>query len=258
MKPVSYRSRDGLTIPGYLTLPPGRPLNGLPLVVLAHGGPFYRDTWEFDPWVQLLANRGYAVLQANFRGSTGYGRDYMARGFGEWGTGMINDLIDGVGWLAGDGIVDASRVCIMGASYGGYAAIWSAISAPQVYRCAISFAGVTDLEDLMRHDRNFFYPTTYRWWRRRIDGDAGMDLKAISPTDQAGQLSRPLLLVDGTEDRRVPVDQARKLRRVLQRADKPVEYLELPDVRHGFAKDADHIRFLSVADAFLARHNPAD
>ena len=138
VRPVSYRSRDGLTIRGYLTLPPGRAERGLPLVVLPHGGPFVRDSWTFNPEVQFLASRGYAVLQPNFRGSTGYGRDFVERGYGQFGGGMIDDIDDGVDWLVSEGIANASRVCIMGSSYGGYAAIWAAMRSPQRYRCAIS------------------------------------------------------------------------------------------------------------------------
>lgn len=258
MQTVSYRSRDGLTIPAYLTLPVGRLPKGLPLVVMPHGGPFARDHWGFDAEVQFLANRGYAVLQPNYRGSTGYGREYMAKGFGQFGTGIINDINDGVQWLVADGTVDRSRVCIMGGSFGGYAAIWGTMTAPDIYRCAISFAGVTDLEDLMKHDRTYLYPVGYQWWRRKIEGDSQANFKEISPTDQADRLIRPLLLVHGEEDRRVPVEQAAKLARILDRKDKTYRFLRMKDVRHGFSKDSEHIEYLQAVDDFLARYNPAD
>ena len=129
-RPISYQSRDGLTIRGYLTLPPGRPERDLPLIVMPHGGPFLRDSWSFDPRVQFLASRGYAVLQPNFRGSTGYGRDFVERGYGQLGAGMIDDIDDGVEWAIREGIADRARVCIMGSSYGGYAAIWARDAQP--------------------------------------------------------------------------------------------------------------------------------
>ncbi len=135
VNPVAYRSGDGLEVPAYLTLPVGRAPKQLPLIVMPHGGPFARDSWEYNPWVQFLANRGYAVLQPNFRGSTGYGRDYLMKGFGEFGTGMQNDISDGVRWLIREGIADPARVRIMGASFGGYAAMWGAITTPELYSC---------------------------------------------------------------------------------------------------------------------------
>jgi dipeptidyl aminopeptidase/acylaminoacyl peptidase len=142
---VRYAARDGLSIPAYLTTPVGRDPKGLPLIVLPHGGPFARDKWQYETWVQFLANRGYAVLQPNFRGSTGYGTEYVDRASGEFGRKMQDDLDDGVRWLSDKGLVDAKRVCIMGASYGGYAAMWGAARSPELYRCAISFAEVRTL-----------------------------------------------------------------------------------------------------------------
>ncbi|MDP2326316.1 MAG: S9 family peptidase [Gammaproteobacteria bacterium] len=255
---VSYRSRDGLEIPSYLTLPVGRNPRNLPLVVMPHGGPFARDSWRYDPWVQFLANRGYAILQPNFRGSTGYGRDYLEKGFGQYGTGIIDDISSGVRWLISEGIADPARVCIMGASFGGYAAMWGAITAPQLYRCAISFAGVTDIRDMMSYDKTFLYPVNYRWLRHRIEGDDKLDLDTISPVRHADQLEVPLLLVHGTADRNVPFRQAEKMARALKNARKPFEFVKLKDVRHGFRTDDEHTRFLSAVDAFLAKYNPAD
>ncbi|MBN8279335.1 MAG: S9 family peptidase [Gammaproteobacteria bacterium] len=258
VKSVSYRSHDGLTIPAYLTLPAGRAPRGLPLIVVPHGGPFARDVWEFDPWVQFLANRGYAVLQPNYRGSTGYGREFIQKGFGQFGTGMMEDINAGVRWLVADGVADPARVCIMGGSFGGYAALWGAITAPDLYRCAISFAGVTDFEDMMTYDREYLLPVTYKWMKNRLDGTGDQDLKAISPTDQAERLTRPVLLVHGEEDRTVPIEQSIKLAHALKRLDKTFEFVRMEDVRHGFATDAQHTAFLTKVDDFLARYNPAD
>jgi len=259
VRPISFRSRDGIDIPGYLTLPPGRPEQGLPLVLMPHGGPFARDSWEFDPWVQFLASRGYAVLQANFRGSTGYGRAYVERGFGQWGSGMIDDLEDGVDWLAGRGVIDPGRVCIMGASYGGYAALWAPIRNPGRYRCAVSFAGVADVRAMLRYDRRRFAAPRYsREWRRRVEGEARTDLDAISPLRQAARLRTPVLIAHGERDTNVPPSQSRNLVRALTRTGAAVESVFYREEGHGFARPQDSADFLRRVEAFLARHNPAD
>jgi dipeptidyl aminopeptidase/acylaminoacyl peptidase len=156
MRAVAYKARDGLAIPAYLTLPAGRGGKALPLIVMPHGGPFVRDTYGYDAWVQYLAAKGYAVLQPNYRGSTGYGREFVEAGNGEWGRGMQDDADDGVKWLAAQGIADPGRVCIMGASYGGYAAMRAAVRNPEIYRCAISFAGISDVAAQLGHDRKTF------------------------------------------------------------------------------------------------------
>jgi dipeptidyl aminopeptidase/acylaminoacyl peptidase len=259
VRPVTYKSRDGTDIPGYLTLPPGRPERGLPLILMPHGGPFARDSWEFDPWVQFLASRGYAVLQANFRGSTGFGRAYVERGFGQWGSGMIDDLEDGVDWLAGQGMIDVRRVCVMGASYGGYVALWAPIRHPDRYRCAISFAGISDLRAMLRYDnRQFAAPRYSREWRRRVQGEERTDLDAISPLRQAERIRIPLLIGHGARDTNVPVAQSRNLVRALERSAAPMESVFYPEAGHGFARAQDQADFLRRVEAFLARHNPAD
>lgn len=259
VRSVTYRSRDGTEIPGYLTLPPGRPERGQPLILMPHGGPFARDSWEFDPWVQFLASRGYAVFQANFRGSTGYGRAYVERGFGQWGSGMIDDLEDGVDWLAGQNIIDPRRVCVMGASYGGYAALWAPIRHPDRYRCAVSFAGVSDVRAMLRYDsRRFAAPRYSREWRRRVEGEERTDLDAISPLQQAARLRVPVLIAHGDKDRNVPVAQSRNLVRALARAGTAAESVFYPEAGHGFARSQDSADFLRRVEAFLARHNPAE
>ncbi|HKE96217.1 MAG TPA: prolyl oligopeptidase family serine peptidase, partial [Povalibacter sp.] len=158
---VSYAARDGLQIPAYLTVPAGREIKALPMVMMPHGGPFARDEWEYDIWAQFLANRGYLVLQPNYRGSTGYGKAFVDKGVGQWGRGMQDDIDDGVKWLVAQGKVDPKRVCIMGASFGGYAAMWAAVRNPDIYRCAISFAGVADIDAMLRYDRQLFSATRY-------------------------------------------------------------------------------------------------
>lgn len=258
VEPVEYRARDGLTIPAYLTLPAGRPAKALPLIVMPHGGPFIRTSWTFDPWVQFLANRGYAVLQPNFRGSTGYGREFVARGFGQWGTGMATDMDDGVDWLVARGTVDSKRVCLLGASYGGYAALWGAIRAPERYRCAISFAGVTDVRAMLRYDGKAMSASRYfRQWRKRVEGEEKTDLSAISPLQQAKRLKVPVLIAHGEKDNNVPVDQSTKLVKALKGSPAPVESLFYKEAGHNFTKSEDSADFLKKVEAFLAKYNPS-
>ncbi|HEY5711621.1 MAG TPA: S9 family peptidase [Allosphingosinicella sp.] len=258
VRPVTYRSRDGLDIHGYLTLPPNGPSTGLPLIVMPHGGPFLRDSWSFDTQVQFLANRGYAVFQPNFRGSTGYGRDFVSRGFGQLGAGMIDDMEDGVDWVVGQGIADPGRVCIMGASYGGYAALWAPIRNPSRYRCAISFAGPTDWRAMLRHDRQYVVPSRYmREYRSRIAGEEATDLNAISPLRQVARMTTPVLIAHGERDRRVPIDQSRDLVSALGRRGATFESHFYPKAVHGFTNSEDSADFLSRVEAFLNRYNPA-
>lgn len=259
VRPISYQSRDGLRIPGYLTLPPGRGERGLPLVLLPHGGPFIRVGWDFDTEVQMLASLGYAVLQPNFRGSTGYGRDHVARGYGQIGGGMIDDMEDGIAWLALQGIIDPARVCIMGSSYGGYAAVWAAMRSPERYRCAISFAGPSDLRSMLRYNANPFIPRRYvRAWRQRIEGEERIDLNAISPFRQAERLRVPVLLAHGVNDRVVPPVQSQQLAQALRRHNATVESVFYRKSAHGFTDQNEAFDYYRRVAAFLARHNPAD
>jgi dipeptidyl aminopeptidase/acylaminoacyl peptidase len=262
VKPVGYSARDGLAIPAYLTLPNGKAERGLPLVVLAHGGPFVRDSWNYDPYVQFLASRGYAVLQPNFRGSTGYGRRFVEQGYGQWGRKMQDDVDDGVDWLVEQGIVDPKRVCIMGASYGGYVALWGAIRNPEKYRCAVSLAGVTDLPGMLKHDRRMFAaPRYFKQWEQRVRGEKETDLKALSPLAQAARLYVPVLIAHGERDTNVPAKQALDLIAALgRRTGKPSEVMPIfyKDEGHGLDEPANVTDFLTRLEVFLAKHNPAD
>jgi TonB family protein len=259
VKPVRYTARDGLSIPGYLTLPRGREAKGLPLILMPHGGPFARDNYRFDPWVQLLASRGYAVLQANFRGSTGYGRAYVEKGHGQWGLAMQDDLDDGVSWLIDQGIADPKRICIMGASYGGYAALWGAIRSPERYRCAVSFAGVTDVRAMLKYDAKVLMaPRYFKDWRARVQGEEKRDLNAISPLQQAARLKVPVLIAHGGRDDIVPFDQGTKMVAALRARGAPVHAAYYPGSGHSFATSADSADFLRRVEAFLEVHNPAD
>lgn len=259
VKAVRYPSRDGLTIRAYLTLPavPSSP-KGLPLIVMPHGGPFARDLGEFDAIAQFLTSRGYAVLQPNFRGSTGFGRDFVERGYGQWGAGMIDDMDAGVDWLAAQGTIDPKRVCMLGTSYGGYAALWAATRDPARYRCAVSMAGISDLRAMLKYDNKVMIARRYaNDWSDRVHGAEKQDLKAISPLQQVDRLVVPVLIAHGERDTNVPPSQSRQLVAALAKRGKPVESVFYPKSGHGFDTVADSVDFMKRVEAFLARHNPA-
>jgi dipeptidyl aminopeptidase/acylaminoacyl peptidase len=256
MRAVRYRARDGLEIRGYLTLPPGRAATGLPLIVMPHGGPFARDEWGYDPWVQYLASKGYAVLQPNFRGSTGFGDRFVAQGDGQWGRGMQDDIDDGVKWLAAQGTADAKRVCIMGASFGGYAAMWAAVRNPDLYRCAISFAGISDVKGQLDYDHKTFDERDFRIWRRRIQGDA-RSLESLSPLNFVAQMKVPILIGHGTADEVVPPDQSERLHQALARLGRAHGYVAYPGEGHSMADPAHEADFLGRVGAFLDANNPS-
>lgn len=257
---IRYTARDGLSIPGYLTLPKDRPASNLPLIVMPHGGPFARDNWDYDRFVQFLASRGYAVLQPQFRGSTGYGKDFVRRGYGQFGKAMQDDLDDGMDWLVRSGQVDPKRVCIMGGSYGGYAALWGAIRNPERYRCAVSLAGVTDLPGILRYDKRMFSaPRYFKAWQRKVKGEADneTDLESVSPLLQADRLTVPVLIVHGDKDYTVPVKQGRQMVAALERRKASVQSVFYPEEGHGLQKEEDIADFLKRLDAFLTTNNPA-
>lgn len=256
---TSYAARDGLEIPAYLTLPYGVEPKALPLIVMPHGGPFLRDEWSYDVWAQFLANRGYLVLQPNYRGSTGYGKAFVEKGMGQWGRAMQNDIDDGVKWLTQQGKADAKRVCIMGASYGGYAAMWAAARNPDVYRCAISFAGISDVPAMLNYDRKTFSaPRYFRNWREKVQGDESFKLETVSPLRAVDRITIPLLIAHGADDDNVPVSQSRKLHEALTKANKAHEFVVYEGEGHGLESPGHAIDFLKRVDAFLGTHNPAD
>lgn len=263
VRPISYLAGDGQRIHGYLTLPAGvSDPSGLPLVVLAHGGPAARDVAGFDWWAQALASRGYVVLQANFRGSTGYGRTFQEAGYGEWGRKMQTDLSDGVRWLAAEGIIDSDRVCIVGASYGGYAAMAGLTLDRGVYRCGVSVAGVSDLRRMVnrearqeRHRDN----QTVRYWNRFMGAVRLNDrtLDALSPAHLASSVDGPLLLIHGRDDTVVPIEQSRIMVDALRRAGKPVEFVEMSGEDHWLSRSDTRQQMLVETVRFLETHNPA-
>jgi dipeptidyl aminopeptidase/acylaminoacyl peptidase len=262
MQVVRYPTRDGREITGYLSLPPDRAPEKLPLVMMPHGGPELRDMMSYDVWVQYLASRGYAVFQPNFRGSSGYGRAFADAGKQQWGAAMQDDLTDGVSHLAGMGVIDPNRVCIFGASYGGYAALAGAAFTPDLYKCAISMSGISDLRDFMRHVSRDepFDDEDLEYWVKQI-GDPRVDeerLRQYSPQEHAAEIRVPVLLIHGSEDWMVPPGQSRDMARALEDAGVPHSYVEIEGVGHSGWPDEEEIRALDQIAAFLAENLPAD
>jgi dipeptidyl aminopeptidase/acylaminoacyl peptidase len=258
-QPLRYTAADGLAIPGYLTLPTGKPPTQLPLVVLVHGGPAARDTADFEWWPQALASRGYAVLQANFRGSA-LGTKFVVAGFGEWGRKMQTDLSDGVRHLAKEGIVDPARVCIVGASYGGYAALAGVTLDPGVYRCAVSVAGVGDVGRMLEWEKRNSSERAQRFWDRfmGVDGPEDPVVQTISPAENAAAANVPVLLIHGKDDTVVPYEQSEAMLRALRRADKNAELVTLKREDHWLSRGETRVQMLQASVAFLHLHNPPD
>ncbi|MEQ1510995.1 MAG: prolyl oligopeptidase family serine peptidase, partial [Sphingopyxis sp.] len=253
VRTIRYRARDGVEIEAVLTLPAGREARGLPLIMLPHGGPFARDSEEWDWWAQFLADRGYAVMQPNYRGSSGYGLAFSRRSEGQWGLAMQDDLDDGVAWAVSQGIADRGRVCIAGASYGGYAAMRAAQRGGGIYRCAISYAGVSDLAAMLRYDRYFLSETGEAHMREEIP-----NVGDVSPIRHPEAFSMPILLMHGAKDLRVLVDQSRSMASALRGAGRQVRYVEQREGDHHFTRQEDRLQFLSEMESFLDTHNPAD
>lgn len=255
---VTYTARDGTTIRAMLTLPKGREAKGLPLIVMPHGGPYgIRDTMDYNSDAQLLANRGYAVIQPNYRGSGGYGAEFYDLGVGQIGRAMQDDLDDAMDWAVAEGIADKARVCMVGGSYGGYAALWSVIRNPERYRCAASWAGVTDWDLILKYDRQFLTRNDSKSWRAKIEGE-DFDLDTVSPYRLAEQLNRPVLLAHGTDDTRVPFSQFRKFSKAAEKAPVKPQELVIEDEGHSFSSPENEQAWYDALVAFLDRHNPAD
>ena len=255
MQPIEVKARDGLALHGYLTLPPAAEGRNLPLVVMPHGGPHGpRDRWGYDPYLQLLATQGYAVLQVNYRGSGGYGPHFEKLGFREWGKKMQDDLTDATLWAIENGIADPERVCIYGWSYGGYAAMMGVIREPDLYACAVPAAGVYD-QDIQYRKADF---TRYsRWGERYIDrviGPTAEHRRLASPVTYVGRIKTPLFVVHGEEDQRVPVEHARALMKALKEAGIEAQYMEKRNEGHGFYKEENRVEFSKALLRFLDTH----
>lgn len=258
-KSVSYTARDGLKIPAYLTLPRGREAKNLPLIILPHGGPYgVRDKLRYDDEVQLLANRGYAVLQPNYRGSGGYGDNLFEKGKGQIGSAMQDDLDDAMDWAVSEGFADKNRVCMVGGSYGGYAALWAVIRNPERYRCAASWAGVTDWRNMLKYDRRYLSRSTNKRWRAEVLGEnETKSLDAFSPMRKAATLSRPVLLAHGDKDSRVPFRQFKRMRDAAEDTGH-LTLLHIEGEGHSFSKKENEKAWYDALVAFLDKHNPAD
>jgi dipeptidyl aminopeptidase/acylaminoacyl peptidase len=255
MEPFSFTSRDGLTIHGYATFPPGAARQGLPTVLNVHGGPWGRDAWGYDPEAQWLANRGYLCVQVNFRGSTGYGKAFVNAGDREWGGRMQDDLVDAVGFATGQGWSDPARVAIYGGSYGGYAALAGAAFTPDLFCCAVDIVGPSNLKTLIETIPPYWAPMIAQFHRRV--GDPAVDeefLWSRSPLSRVSSIRIPLLIAQGANDPRVKQAESEQIVAALREAGIDHEYLLFPDEGHGFAKPENRLRFYAAAERFLARH----
>jgi dipeptidyl aminopeptidase/acylaminoacyl peptidase len=254
IKPITYEARDGLTIHGYLTLPRGGGKN-LPLIVHPHGGPWLRDAWGYNPELQFFANRGYAVLQMNFRGSTGYGRAFWEASFKQWGKKMQDDVSDGVNYAIKQGIADRKRVAIYGGSYGGYATLAGLAFTPELYACGVDYVGVSNLFT--------FIKTIPPYWKPMLDmmyemiGDPERDkalLAEASPALHADQIRAPLLIAQGAQDPRVNIEESNQMVAALNARGVDVEYLVKENEGHGFQNEENRFEFYEAMEAFLERH----
>ncbi len=255
MEPIAFASSDGLTIHGYLT----RPTNGhegpYPLVLDVHGGPWHRDLWGYDPEAQWLANRGYACLQVNYRGSTGYGKDFTNAGDKEWGGKMHQDLVDAVHWAVEQGIADPERVAIFGGSYGGYAALVGATFTPDLFRCAVDIVGPSNLLTFI--DSIPPYWSTYLEVLHQRVGNPETErefLESRSPINRVDQIKIPILIAQGANDPRVKQAESEQIVAAMREKGIDYEYLLFEDEGHGFAKPENRLRFYRTAEGFLARH----
>lgn len=255
IKPISYQSRDGLTIHGYLTTPVGVPAKDLPTVLLVHGGPWDRDNWGFDPMVQWLANRGYAVLQVNFRGSSGYGKQFLNAGNRQWGAKMQDDLIDGVDWTVKQGIANPEKIGIMGGSYGGYASLIGLTFTPNVFAAGVSIVGPSNLVTLLKSIPPYWEPMKAMFRYRVGDLEKEPDfLKSRSPLFFVDRIKAPLLIAQGANDPRVKQSESEQIVAAIRKANKPVEYILYKDEGHGFVRPANNLHLTAKAEEFFGRY----
>ncbi|RMF74252.1 MAG: S9 family peptidase [Planctomycetota bacterium] len=264
MHPEIITSRDGLRLVSYLSLPPGadgdgdaRPERALPMVLLVHGGPWARDVWGYNPLHQWLANRGYAVLSVNFRGSTGFGKNFINAANGEWAGRMHDDLIDAVRWAIDAGVADPKRVAIMGGSYGGYATLVGLTFTPDVFACGVDIVGPSNLVTLLKSIPPYWTPMielfTQRIGDHRTEEGRSL-LEKRSPLTYVKRIRKPLLIGQGANDPRVKQAESDQIVRAMQENKIPVTYVLYPDEGHGFARPANRLAFFAVAEAFLAEH----
>ncbi|CAM3688175.1 Dipeptidyl aminopeptidase/acylaminoacyl peptidase [Bordetella sputigena] len=255
MKPVSFQSRDGLTLHGYLTLPLGRPEQNLPVIVHPHGGPWSRDSWGYDSLVQFLTNRGFAVLQINFRGSTGYGRKFWEAGFGQWGLSMQDDITDGVQWLIAQGIADPKRIGIYGASYGGYATLAGVTFTPDLYAAAVDYVGVSNLFTFMDTIPPYWKPMRERLYDMVGHPEKDKDrLARISPALHVDRIKAPLFIAQGAKDPRVSKAESDQVVEALRKRGVEVDYMVKDNEGHGFRNEENKFEFYEAMEKFFVRH----
>jgi len=255
MKPIEFTSRDGLTIHGYLTLPLGREGKNLPVVVNPHGGPWARDVWGYSPEVQFLANRGYGVLQLNFRGSTGYGRKFWEASFKQWGKSMQDDITDGVQWLIKEGIADPKKVAIYGGSYGGYATLAGVTFTPDLYAAAVDYVGVSNLFTFMKTIPPYWKPLLDMFHEMVGDEEKDKDLfEATSPAMHADKIKTPLFVAQGAKDPRVNKAESDQIVDGLRKRGVAVEYMVKENEGHGFHNEENKFVFYEAMEKFLAKH----
>lgn len=254
--PIEFSARDGMTLYGYLTLPPQNNAQAVtqefPLVLLVHGGPWSRDTWRFNSYGQWLANRGYAVLQINFRGSSGYGKAYLNAGDREWGAKMHTDLLDGKAWAIRQGYADPARVAIMGGSYGGYATLAALTFTPEEFVCGVDIVGPSNLNTLLASVPPYWEPIKALFTKRM--GDTEEFLTERSPLFKANAITKPLLIAQGANDPRVKIAESDQIVDAMRAANLPVEYLVFPDEGHGFNRPENTLFFVGKAEQFLSQH----
>ena len=252
MKPIDFTARDGMKIYGYLTTPAGMDAKNLPMVLFVHGGPWARDEWGYSRYAQWLANRGYAVLQVNFRGSTGYGKQYVNAGDRQWAGTMHTDLLDGKDWAVKQGVADANKVCIMGGSYGGYATLAGVTFSPDAFACGVDIVGPSNLNTLLKTIPPY-WSTLLSTFHKRM-GDSEEFLNTQSPLFKANQIKVPLLIGQGANDPRVNKKESDQIVAAMRKNDKDVVYYVFPDEGHGFARPTNNMAFIAAAENFLAKY----
>ncbi len=255
MKPITYTSRDGLTIHGYLTLPQGLKPKKLPVVVNPHGGPWARDVWGYNPEVQFLANRGYAVLQVNFRTSTGYGRTFWEAGFKQWGLKIQDDITDGVKWLIDQGIADPERIAIYGGSFGGYATLAGLAFTPDLYACGVDYVGVSNLFTLIKTIPPYWEPMRQMFYEMMGDPEKDKELyEKVSPVFHADNIKVPVLVAQGANDPRVNKAESDQIVEALKKRGLEVVYMVKDNEGHGFQNEENRFDFYRAMEEFLGKH----